>query len=946
MINNRTYNLNEPAKKKKTRKRLKRIKKPNMKMKAANSPNNQAKDKNIPNKNTKLKNIKLKLKTVGKFILTTLKIWLILFIAIGCAGAGVLGGAMIGFIRTAEPLTKDQIIIKNETSYIYDSEGGVMAMLTGKENQDRETVFYKDTPEYLRRAFIAIEDERFEKHFGIDLKRIASAVIDMFKSGGEGHGGSTITQQVVRNITGRTERTIKRKVQEWYLAVKLERMMEKWQILELYMNLIYMGNGCYGVQSASRLYFGKDVKDLSLAECALLAGITNSPSNYDPFNTYNENGRENSIKRQKLILQKMLDLGFIDQNEYKQAAAEEIKFANKSDYIEEITVQSYFVDHVINEVADDLMEELGMSQQMALTTIYSNGILIHTTMDPSIQEVMDNVFLDEKYFHEDEKVNQHPQAGAVIIDPANGHILAMRGGYGEKTASNTLNRATQIERPAGSSFKPLSVFGPAIDRRMITAATIHDDVPVYFLGLDKGRYPLNYTRYYEGLMTTRYAIKRSVNVPAAKIYMDFNNPNITLDYLRKSGIDRNQKNLSIALGGLEQGVSPLQIAAAYVPFANRGIYYEPVSYTKVTDKDGNIILEKKPAYNTVYDEATAFIMTDMLKDVCRPSRRPGESGGTAAKLGTIVNAKNQVIPTAGKTGTTDDDKDRWFVGYSKHYVSAVWYGYDYPAPIVGVPNNDNPAALIWNAVMSKIHSDKQPEDWVAPANVIKKTVCVYSGKIATEACKHDPRGSAAFEEYFIKGTEPADDDVCDVHIVAKVCKDSTDIWGRNLLAGSNCPESSVIEKVLIVRPEPFKPQKPGDPYPLDWKYEYPAGEYCTLHGGSPYRDGQASSDANKNNNSSTTNSTNTTNTNNNTNTNTTTTNNTDAKADNTNDTNNTNNTNNTDHTNNATNPNINSNNSNTTGNSTNRNSTNIDTNNANNNTNSPPVTVPGTTDNN
>ena len=189
--------------------------------------------------------------------------------------------------------------------------------------------------------------------------------------------------------------------------------------------------------------------------------------------------------------------------------------------------------------------------------------------------------------------------------------------------------------------------------------------------------------YYEGLMTTRYAIKRSVNVPAAKIYMDFNNPNITLDYLRKSGIDRNQKNLSIALGGLEQGVSPLQIAAAYVPFANRGIYYEPVSYTKVTDKDGNIILEKKPAYNTVYDEATAFIMTDMLKDVCRPSRRPGESGGTAAKLGTIVNAKNQVIPTAGKTGTTDDDKDRWFVGYSKHYVSAVWYGYDYPCTHCG-----------------------------------------------------------------------------------------------------------------------------------------------------------------------------------------------------------------------------------------------------------------------
>ena len=791
---------------------------------------------------------KLKLKTVGKFILTTLKILLILFIAIGCAGAGAMGGAMIGFIKTAEPLTREQLVIKNETSYIYDSKGNIIAMLTGKENQNRDTVFYKDTPEYLRKAFIAIEDERFESHIGIDIKRIASAIVDMFRTGGEGHGGSTITQQVVRAITGRTERTIKRKVQEWYLAVKLERMMEKWQILELYMNLIYMGNGCYGVQSASKLYFGKDVKDLSLAECALLAGITNSPSNYDPFNTYNENGRENAIKRQRIILKKMLDLGFIDQNEYEQAISEELKFANKSDYIEEITVQSYFVDHVINEVAEDLMNEKGMSRQMALTTIYSNGVLIYTTMDPDIQEVMDNVFLDENYFHNDENVNQHPQAGMVIIDPNTGYILAMRGGYGEKTASNTLNRATQIERPAGSSFKPLAVFAPAIDRRMITPATVFDDVPVYFLGLDKGRYPLNYTRYYEGLMTTRYAIKRSVNTPAARIYMEyFKNPNITLEYLRRAGIDRNQKNLSIALGGLEQGVSPLLMAAAYVPFANRGIYYEPVSYTKVTDKDGNIILEKKPAYNTVYDEATAFVMTDMLKDVCRPSRRAGELGGTAAVLGTIKNAKSQVIPTAGKTGTTDDDKDRWFVGYSKYYVGAVWYGYDYPAPIVGVPNNENPAAKIWNAVMTKIHSNKEPADWTPPSSVVKKTICVYSGKIATEACRHDPRGSAAFEEYFIKGTEPADNDLCDVHVVAKVCTESTDIWGRNLLAGSNCPEASVIEKVFIVRPQPFRPQKPDDPYPLDWQYEYPAGEYCTVHGGRPYSTTGTSTDVNRNN---------------------------------------------------------------------------------------------------
>ncbi|HOJ09339.1 MAG TPA: PBP1A family penicillin-binding protein [Clostridiales bacterium] len=820
MNQNRAEHSRVPAKRRKKFRRIKKI--PN------SSRINRSASANIDNGARKHAG-KAKLLSAGRYALTTCKVILLIFTAICCAGAGVLGGAILGYIRTAEPLTKEQLNIKIETSYIYDSKDNEIAMLTGSLNQNREPVFYKDTPEYLRKAFIAIEDERFEKHPGIDFRRIASAILGIV-TGSSSHGGSTITQQVVRNITNKTKRSVERKVQEWYLAIKLERVLEKWQILELYMNVIYMGNSCHGVQSASRMYFGKDVKDLSLAECALLAGITNSPTNYDPYNTYIDSGRENAVKRQRIILKKMLELGFINQNEYDQALQEELKFVEKDESDKEIKVQSYFVDYVINEVVNDLMEQKGMSKQMALTMVYSYGVLIHTTMDPDIQKVMDDVFMDEKYFHQNKEVTQHPQAGMVVIDPNNGNILAIRGGYGEKKASNILNRATQIERPAGSSFKPLVDFGPAIDRRIITAATIFDDAPVYFLGLDKKRYPENYTRYFEGLMTTRYAVKRSVNVPAAKTYLMFKDLNIPLEYLRKAGIDRNQKNLSISLGGLEKGVSPLQMAAAYVPFTNRGIYYEPVSYTKVTDKDGNIILEKKPAYNAVYDEATAFIMTDMLKDVCRSTRRPGELGGTAAKLGTIKNAKNEIIPTAGKTGTTDDDKDRWFVGYSKYYTGAVWYGYDHPTPIVGVPNNDNPAALIWNAVMQKIHRNKAPLDFPIPSNVVKKKICVYSGKIATDACTHDPRGDASFEEYFIKGTEPADNDFCNAHIIAKVCKDAKDIWGHNLLAGPDCPQDSIMERVYVARKIPFRPMKPGDPYPLDWKYEYPAGEYCNVHG--------------------------------------------------------------------------------------------------------------------
>lgn len=779
---------------------------------------------------------KLNPKLIGKFTITTLKILLLLVVLIGCIGAGALGGSMLGFIKTAEPLTKEQLDIKKETSFVYDSRGNQIAMFTGSESMDRELVFYKDTPEYLRQAFVAIEDERFFEHSGIDLKRIASAIIEFIKfvitRENVVHGGSTITQQVVRNITGKDRVSLDRKVQEQWLAIQLEKRLDKWQILELYMNLIYMGNSCYGVQSASKLYFNKDVKELSLAECALLAGITNSPGTYNPFS---EKGRENAIKRQKIILGKMLELEKISQNEYDEALLEELKFAEKGDSKRDVPVQSYFVDYVVNEVTEDLMEQKGMSKQMALTTIYNYGVRIHTTMDPDIQKVMDDVFTDDKYFHKNDKVPQQPQAGMVLINPTNGQILAIRGGYGEKTASNILNRGTSIERPAGSSFKPLAVFAPALDRHIITPATVLDDAPVYFLGQDRPRYPENYTRSFEGLMTIRYAIKRSVNVVAAKTYLKFINLNIPLEYLKNSGIDRNQKNLSIALGGLEKGVSPLEMAAAYVPFANRGVYYKPSSYTKVTDKDGNIIIENKPNFNMVYDEATAFLMTDMLKDVCRPSRRPGEMGGTAARLGTIRNSKNEIMPTAGKTGTTDDDKDRWFIGYSPYYVSAVWYGYDRPTPIEGIPNNDNPAALIWNAVMQKIHQNKEFIDFPLPENIVKKRICVYSGKIATEACTHDPRGDASFVEYFIKGTEPKDDELCDVHVVTSVCKDAKDIWGRNLLAGSGCPQESIIERVFVQRKIPFRPLKSGDPYPLDWKYELPAGEYCNVHGSTKLR---------------------------------------------------------------------------------------------------------------
>jgi penicillin-binding protein 1A len=767
-----------------------------------------------------------------KFIFTVLKILLIFIIALSCAVAGMMGGAIYGFVKTAQPIRDEQLQVKILTTFIYDSEGNEIATLTGKENKNRELVYFSDIPQYLKDAFVAVEDERFYKHKGIDLKRIASAVFGLLTSGRIEHGGSTITQQVVRNITGKDKISLQRKVQEQWNAIQLEKRMQKWQILELYMNIIYFGNSCYGVQSASKLYFDKDVKDLSLAQCAYLAGITNNPSWYNPLTA---KGHINAKKRQELILKLMLEQGKIDENEYEQAMKENIKIASPDKNEKKSTTQTYFVDQVILDVKRDLMKERGMSEDMALTTIYNYGLKIYTTQDSRLQKIMDEVFQNDEFFP---KINkkaianlEDPQAAMVIVDPETGQVKAMYGGYGKKQASNTLNRATQIARQPGSSIKPIAVYAPALDLGLITPATVVDDVPVYMLtGKDKNTpYPKNYDHAYDGLTTVRNGTKASINVVAAKVWKDILGPDHSIEYLKKVGIDREEeKHLAIALGGLYKGVSPLQMAAAYVPFVHKGMYYEPYTYTRVEDSDGNILLEKEPQYHTAYNETTAFLMTDMLKEVCKPKNSTYPRGGTAASR---ISEKSIGMPVAGKTGTTSDNRDKWFVGFTPYYVAATWYGYDNRIkPIELVSEEYNQAQLIWQAVMKKAHENLPVKDFEVPSGLVKRRICIYSGKLAGDLCSKDPRGNATREEYFIKGTEPRYDEVCDVHVKASVCKDSQDIWGRNLLSGDYCPLESIIEKVFIQRNKPYKPRNPGDKYPKDWVYELPEGEYCPLHG--------------------------------------------------------------------------------------------------------------------
>ncbi len=779
-----------------------------------------------------------------KFAFTVIKFLIIFFVALGCALAGIAGGAVYGYIKTAKPITDEQLttITMNKPTILYDSKGNVIQKLTGKDNKDSEHISDKDAPEYLKNAIIAIEDERFKTHPGIDIKRIFSAGLGFLTSSGSPtHGGSTITQQVVKNITGNDKISLQRKVQEWYAAILLERKLEKWQILEIYMNISYWGHSCYGVQSASKKYFGKPVQELTLAQCALLAGITNSPGKFDPFT---EKGRENAKTRQEVILKQMLKFKMIDKTQYDTALVEDLKYAPQEQSKKYTSVQSYFVDQVIVDVRNQLMSELNYSFRAANMAIYGGGLEIHTTMDPSIQASMDQVFMDDKYFpliNETAKRQLvHPQASMVIIDPQNGQVKALYGGYGKKEASNTLNRASSslMQRQPGSSIKPIAVYAPAIDLKLITPATIIDDVPAYMMtGVGKNvdkEYPSNFDNGHDGLTTVRNGLKNSVNVVAAKIWRDILGPDNSINYLKKVGIDReNEKYLSLVMGGLAKGVNPLQMAAAYVPFVHKGMYYEPTTFTLVKDSTGKKLIEKKPAYQTAYSEQTAFLMQDMMKGVTTGREQTYPHSGTAA---TYVNEKTVGMPVAGKTGTTSSNIDKWFVGYTPYYTAAVWYGYDNSGtqPITLKPDEYYQAMKIWAAVMKKVHADLPKKDFAAPpAGIVQKRICIYSGKIATDLCAHDPRGDATRMEYFIKGTEPRDDDLCTIHTQALVCTESKDIYGRNLLAGPYCPPDKVVSKVFIQRTPPYVPVKPGEVYPKDVIYELPAGEYCNIHGSPP-----------------------------------------------------------------------------------------------------------------
>lgn len=645
---------------------------------------------------------------------TTLKI-LFLIVLAAAIGVGAWVFSMIDF-TFGDDLSSMNLNISSKVYYT-DANGDAVQYSQFVASENRVWVPISKMPNNLKNAFVAIEDQRFYKHSGVDLKRTAGAAINHVLTGDSSYGGSTITQQLVKNITLDRERTSSRKIREILRALVLETKLSKEQILELYMNTIYLSQGTNGVEAAANVYFSKSVSELTLAECACIAGITQYPTKYDPI-TQPEANKE----KRELVLSKMLELEYISKAEYDEAISEEIKINPGKTSNERI--QSYFLDHLFEELQQDLVEEKGYTPEFASNMIYNGGLKIYATVEPAIQNTMEDYFEDESNFPASSG-DARAQAAMVISDPYTGEVKGIMGGVGEKDRNRGLNRATQTKRQPGSSIKPLAVYAPAVDLGLVTPSTYVDDSP-----LDIGGWkPKNSGGGFRGYVSVKTALTYSYNIPAVRILEEVG-VDRSFEYLRDklhitTLVDSKNENggysdrslASLALGGFTEGVTVMEINNAYCALANGGEYIEHHTYTKVYDVEGKLILNKNPERNRAFKESTAFIVSNMLENV--------------VTSGTGAGAKIDGMDTCGKTGTTDDSKDRWFVGYTPYLCGAVWYGYDSPRSISA---SGNPALKIWDNIMTKLHKDLPDKEFKQPDSVVEKAVCTRTGHAASAGC--------------------------------------------------------------------------------------------------------------------------------------------------------------------------------------------------------------------
>ena len=836
---------------------------------------------------------------ISKTRITLFRLCIVVAVFLVIVGAFAGFGYVKGLADSAPDVSQIDVIPTRYTTKVLDSEGNEIESLVGSMS-NRVYVTLDKIPDDVKYAFIAIEDERFFEHKGIDVKGIFRAAFAGLTRGEFDEGASTITQQLLKNQVfdgGREEKFVdrlERKIQEQYLAIQIENELSKEQILEYYLNTINLGAGTLGVQTASQRYFNKCVQDLTLSEAAVIAAIAQLPVYHNPI-TYPDN---NKVRRDQ-ILGDMLEQGYCSKEEYDEAMADDVysRIQSVNKELDSSSYYSYFVDELIEQVMEDLQSELGYTQAQASNLLYTGGLTIYTTQDPVIQKICDDVYSNEDnfpkmgvsyweltyalsiqkndadktvvHYHNQDLLNYYkdyddpenlyvddkgskfsllfldkkdmqakidafreamvadgdtilgekvtmtiqPQSSFVVMDQYTGHVQAIIGGRGEKTGNRTLNRATNTVRQPGSTFKVLSTYLPALDTAGFTLASVQDDAPYYYPGTKTEVNNWKSKKEFEGLSTLRKGIYDSMNIVTVKTLVQVT-PQVGYDYLKKLGFtslveSRKEANGRVvsdihppmALGGLTDGVSNLELTAAYAAIANSGVYTEPIFYTKILDHDGKVLLENKPYKEQVMKESTSWLLTSAMEDV--------------VNIGTGTNLKLTDIkmPIAGKTGSTSDYNDLWFSGFSPYYTATVWSGFDNNRTQTDKSYNRK----IWKAIMEQIHIQKglETKEFTIPDSIVTAKICTKSGKLAVEGlCDHYLGGDTTKVEYFAKGTEPTEK--CDVHVKATICTVS------NALATESCPLNKLKEAVFLSKAETSKTN--------DTPYVLPT-DNCKLHTG-------------------------------------------------------------------------------------------------------------------
>jgi penicillin-binding protein 1A len=672
------------------------------------------------------------------------RFFLVSFLLVCVMCASICGVALALYLRVyIEPNAKIDV---NELMFDMDMTSIVYAWDPEKEDyteyevlRGRENRIWSDLdeiPKDLQNAFIAIEDKRFYEHKGVDWKRTANGVINWIV-GKEG-GGSTITQQLIKNLTDDKDYSVKRKLNEIFRALQLEKDLgDKDRILEMYLNLIYLGQGAYGVNTAATTYFSKDLDELNLAECAILAGITKNPSRYDPFNH-----PETIKERQETILNEMCKQGMISESERDEAKAQPLEYKYEAAKEARENTYSYFTDAVINDVINDLVEKKDYPLELAKWKVTSGGVQIYTTVEPAVQAAMEEVYEDDSNFPNISRNGMRPESAMVICNDQ-GDVVGIVGGRGKKTDNRVLVRADS-PRQAGSSIKPLSAYGPAMDAGLITPYSVRDNAP--FKEIDGRAWPRNDSGGYTGPMTIRSAVAKSTNAIAVRV-VDELTPQAAYDFLTEQLGFKHLNSADIdlapmALGGMNGGVTVREMAAGFSIFLNDGIFNGARTYTKVLNSDGTVLLENEPLERQVFErEQTVYYMRDVLKGVTSSAM-----GGTARR----INVPGMDV--GGKTGTSQKKRDLWFCGFTPYYAGATWFGYDSSYDLSGV--SGNPSLTIWNKVMNKVHENLEPAefDMGDSDNFEKQSYCTVSGLAPSSACRAN--GTVETGRYW-KGDAPS-----------------------------------------------------------------------------------------------------------------------------------------------------------------------------------------------